>query len=131
MSDDRLRLLQDGIDAFNRGDAAPALALFADDVQLYISPELMNAGTYVGHDGYLDMVENWSEAWESVSAEIAATETLENNHLLVEIDQRAVGRGSGVPVEMTIYWLFRYVDGQVTRFHMYANREPAVAAARE
>ncbi len=130
MSDDRLRLLQEGIDAFNRGDAAPALALFADDVECVVAQDLMNTGTYIGHDGYLEMIEAWGEAWETVKAEVLGAEDLENDHLLVEIHQRAVGAGSGVPVEMTIYWLFQYIDGKITRFHMYGDRAAAIEAAR-
>ncbi len=130
MSDDRLKLLQGGIDAFNRGDASPGLEIFSNDVECYVAPDLMNAGMYRGHDGYVEMIEGWGEAWETVMADVAGVEELENDHLLVEIDQRAVGAGSGVPVRMTIYWLFRFVDGKVTRFHLYGEREAAMAAAR-
>jgi ketosteroid isomerase-like protein len=129
-SDERLKLLQDGIDAFNRGDASPALEIFAADVECYVAPDLMNAGTYHGHDGYLEMVAGWGEAWETVTADVAGVEELENDHLLVEIDQRAVGAGSGVPVRMSLYWLFEFVDGKVRRFHLYADREAAIAASQ-
>jgi ketosteroid isomerase-like protein len=127
-SDERLSLLQEGVDAFNRGEAEPALAIFAEDVECHVAPDLMNAGTYHGHDGYLTMVRGWGEAWESVTAEIVSTEDLPHSHLLVEIHQQAVGAISGVPVELTLYWLFQFVDGRVTRFHLYADREAAIAA---
>jgi ketosteroid isomerase-like protein len=130
MSDDRLKLLQEGIDAFNRGEAAPALFLFADDLDCFIDSDLMNAGTYKGHDGYLKMLEAWGEAWQTVKADIVAAEAVDNDHLLVEINQSAVGAGSGVPVQMTIYWLFRFVDGKITRFHLYADHTAALEAAR-
>jgi hypothetical protein len=130
-SDQRLSLLQAGVDAFNRGDAEPALEIFADDLECVVAPGLMNTGTYLGHDGYLEMIHNWNEAWDSVSADIVSVEDLPNNHLLVEIDQNAVGAGSGVPVQMTIYWLFQFVDGLVRRFQLHATREAAIAAAQE
>jgi ketosteroid isomerase-like protein len=132
MSEDaRLAQLREGVEAFNRGDAAPALALFAEDIECRVGPQLMNTGTFMGHDGYLRMIEAWGEAWDSVTADIVSVEDLENDHLLVEIDQKAVGAGSGVPVEMTIFWLFQFVDGKVVRFHLYADREAAVATSRE
>ena len=62
-------------------------------------------------------------------AEIKAAEELPNDCLLVEVEQHAVGAGSGVPVEMALFWLFGFADGKVTRFHMYGSREAAVAAA--
>ena len=85
----------------------------------------MNTGTYVGHDGYLEMITDWSEAWGSVTAEVVAVEELAGDHLLIEVHQRAVGAGSGVPVEMTIFWLFQFADGEVVRFHLYADRDQA------
>src|SRR4051794_22135698 len=105
--DARLALLQEGVDAFNRGEAGPVLAIFADDIECHVAPDLMNAGTYHGHDGYLAMVTAWDEAWGTVTADIVGTEELPHDHLLVEIHQRAVGAGSGVPVEMTLCWLFQ------------------------
>ena len=127
--DARLELLREGVDAFNRGEAGPALAILAADVECHVAPDLMNAGTYHGHGGYLEMIGGWGEAWETVNADVVSAEELPGDHLLVEIFQRAVGAGSGVPVEMTLYWLFEFVDGEVTRFHMYGTREGAVAAA--
>ena len=131
MSDERLKSLQEGIDAFNRGDPGPGLSIFAEDVRCHIAGDLMNAGTYDGHDGYLEMLRNWGEAWDSVEAEIIAADELPSGHLMVEIHQRAVGAVSGVPVEMRIYWLFGFADGMVSRFDMYGTREAAVAAARD
>ena len=41
MSDDaRIELLRAGVDAFNRGDAEPALAIFADDVECHVAADL-------------------------------------------------------------------------------------------
>jgi ketosteroid isomerase-like protein len=129
-ADERIALLQEGVEAFNRGDAGPALAIFAEDVECRVGPNLMNTGTFLGHEGYLEMIAAWGEAWDSVVANIVAVEELENDHLLVEIHQRAIGAGSGVPVEMTLYWLFGFVDSEVTRFHLYASRAEAIAVAR-
>jgi ketosteroid isomerase-like protein len=129
MSDPRLEQLREGIDAFNRGDASPALAFLADDVECVVGADLMNSGTYIGHEGYLDMITNWGEAWDSVTAEPVSVEDLPDDHLLVEIHQRAVGAGSGVPVEMTIWWVFGFRDGRAHRFHMYADRAAAVMIA--
>jgi ketosteroid isomerase-like protein len=126
----RLAQLNEGIAAFNRGDAAPALTIMDEDVECVVAPGLMNTGTYTGHQGYLEMLENWGEAWGSVSADAVAFEELHGDHLLVEIHQRAVGAGSGVPVEMTIFWLFQFAGEKVVRFHLYASREDALAAAR-
>jgi ketosteroid isomerase-like protein len=128
--DERLALLREGIDAFNRGDTDFTLAIFADDVECVVGPGLVNTGTYRGHDGYLAMIGAWNEAWESITAEVLGTEELENDHLVVEVRQHAVGAGSGVPVDMGLYWLFQFIGGEVTRFHLYAEHDQAIAATR-
>ena len=125
----RLERLREGVDAFNRGDAGPALEILAADVECHVAADLMNAGTYHGHDGYLEMIGAWGEAWGEVTADVVSAEELPNDHLIVEILQRAVGAGSGVPVQMTLYWLFEFKGGEATRFHMYGTREGAIAAA--
>jgi ketosteroid isomerase-like protein len=128
MSDPRARTLNEGIAAFNRGDAEGVLSILADDVECFISQELMNAGTYLGHEGFMQMIGAWNEAWQSVEVEIVTTEELDPEHLLVEVDQHAIGAGSGVPVEMTVFWLFQFRGGLVRRLLMHADRESAVAA---
>jgi ketosteroid isomerase-like protein len=130
MSDaSRLERLSKGIEAFNRGDPDPALAMFADDVECVVGPNLMNTGTFIGHEGYLEMISNWGEAWGTVTAETVSVEELPGDHLLVEVLQRAVGAGSGVPVEMTVFWLFQFDGELVIRFHLYARRDDAVEVA--
>ena len=39
-TDSRLELLNDGIDAFNRGDPAPALAILAAEVECVVGPRV-------------------------------------------------------------------------------------------
>ncbi len=77
------------------------LAIFDTDVETHIDARLMNPGTHRGHDGYLEMVGAWNEAWGSIEVELVGVERARRAHMLTEIRQRAVGAGSGVPVEMT------------------------------
>jgi len=126
--DARLELLKQGVEAFNRGDAEPVLAILGPDVETHIDGRLMNPGTRRGHEGYLEMVTVWTEAWGSVDAEIVDVSEPDERHLLTEVHQRAVGVGSGVPVEMNLFWLFEFDGALVTRFHMYPDRESALAA---
>jgi ketosteroid isomerase-like protein len=73
------------------------------------------------------MVRNWGEAWETVEVEIVAASEPRADVIVAEVFQRAVGAGSGVPVEMTLFWVFEFRDGLVTRFAMYPDRESALA----
>jgi ketosteroid isomerase-like protein len=129
-SERRRQQLADGIEAFNRGDVDTVLALLDPDVETHVDPRLMNPGTHRGHEGYLRTVEAWTEAWGSLEAELLAVSEPDERHILTEIRQRAVGAGSGVPVEMHLFWLFEFREGRVVRLHMYPDRDSALAAVR-
>jgi ketosteroid isomerase-like protein len=124
----RRRQLTEGMAAFNRGDVDGVLAILDPDVETHIDARLMNPGTRRGHDGYLEMVGAWTEAWGSIEVELVGVSEPDEHHVLTEVHQRATGAGSGVPVGMNIFWLFEFRDGRVVRFHMYPDRESALAA---
>jgi ketosteroid isomerase-like protein len=127
-AEQRRRQLAKGMEAFNRGDTDGVLAIFDPEVETHIDARLMNPGTQTGHDGYLEMVGAWNEAWGSIEVELVDVSEPDEHHMLTEIRQRATGAGSGVPVEMTLFWLFEFQGGLVTRFHMYPDRDSALAA---
>ena len=58
------------MDAFNDGDVPRMLAALAEDVEVYASPEMANAGDYSGHDGFVAWITAWTDAWEEVTAEV-------------------------------------------------------------
>ena len=127
-SDARRELLTQGVEAFNRGDTGAVLTIFDPEVETHIDARLMNPGTRTGHDGYLEMVGAWTEAWGSIEVELVGVSEPDERHMLTEVRQRATGAGSGVPVEMNLFWLFEFDGRLVTRFHMYPDRESALAA---
>jgi ketosteroid isomerase-like protein len=69
VSDPREALLREGIAAFNRGDEEAVLAVLDPDVEVFTPPELGNAGTFYGHEGYVAWIESWLEAWEEFRIE--------------------------------------------------------------
>ena len=53
-----------GMEAFNDGDVARMLAALTEDVEVYASPEMANAGSYTGIDGFVSWITAWTEAWD-------------------------------------------------------------------
>lgn len=123
-------LARRGIDAFNRGDIEAVLEQLHEDVEVYTSPELPNAGTYRGHDGFLRWATQWSEAWEEFRVELERIEFVGEHYEVVTVRQFGRGAGSGVEVEMRIVQLYEVHDDKATRFHYYPDRETALAAAQ-
>jgi ketosteroid isomerase-like protein len=126
-----LELLREGIDAYNRGDLSFAVEHAADDIDVFAHRNLLNAGTYRGREAFEAWMRNWREAWSEVTLEVRGVETIGDSHLLLDTWQRAVGAASGVPVEMDLVQLIEVHDGQISRYHLYPDRERALAALRE
>ena len=122
-------LARRGIEAFNRGDIETVLEQLDDEVEVYTPPELPNAGTYRGHDGFLRWIAQWSEAWEEFRLELERIDFVGEHYEVVTVRQFGRGAGSGVEVEMRIAQLYEVHDGKATRLHYYPDRETALATA--
>jgi len=123
-----LERLRNGIEAYNRGDLSFVYELAADDIEVHVDRNLINTGTYQGRDEFLRWMQNWQDAWRDITLDVRNVEAIGDRHLMVEVWQRAVGAGSGVPVEMDIVQLIEVGGGEIKRFHLYPDRESADAA---
>jgi hypothetical protein len=101
------------------------------EVEIHAPPEVGNAGTYRGRDGYRQWVGLWMDAWEDFENEILGTESVGRRHVILDAHQRARGRGSGVEVDREVSMLFEIRDGELVRFHIYPTHERALAVARQ
>jgi ketosteroid isomerase-like protein len=121
-------LLRQAVEAFNRGDEEGVIADFDPEIEFHVAPTLMNAGTRRGIDGYREMITAWVDAWQELQMDALEFEPIDERQLVARVRQRAIGAGSGVPVELEVFFLFEVNDGRVVRFHIYADRESAIAA---
>lgn len=129
-SERRVQQVRDGLDAFRRGDGDAVLAFFSEDVEIYSPPEAGNAGTFHGHDGYEQWLAQWLEAWEGFEVEAQRIEPVGERHVVAETFQTARGRGSGVPVEQRMSYVFDLRGGKVVAFQLYPDWDVAVEVAR-
>jgi ketosteroid isomerase-like protein len=135
MSDEeRIRLVERGTEAFQRGDMRAVLELMAEDIELDSPPELGNSPRGArGRDAYLAWLEDWLEAWDDYTLEIEAIEAVGERHVVADCLQRATGKESGITVDLPLAYMYEIRDGQVTAMHLYRTHEAAseVALARE
>jgi ketosteroid isomerase-like protein len=129
VSDPREALLRKGIAAYNRGDTEAVLAMLDPDVEVFTPPELGNAGTFHGHEGYLAWIEAWLEAWEEFRIEPVEIEQF-GDDFLVLMDAAGRGKGSGAEVSLRFWWLYTVPADRATRVRLYPTREAALAALR-
>jgi ketosteroid isomerase-like protein len=126
-----LELARAGYEAFQRSDLEGVLALTDPEVEIYLPPTLPNSGTFRGHQGYITWIGQWLDAWEDFKIEVLAMEPVGERHVVTAIHQTAVGRGSGIPVEMDIAYMSDIRDEKVVALQMYQSREEAVSVAKQ
>jgi len=128
---ERVDLARRGIDAYTQGELEAALELLSPEIEVYSPPGTVNAGTYRGIDGFLDWTGRWNEAWERFEREIQRIEAVGDRHAIAVVNQRGVGRGSGVEVEQVAAYVFELdAKGQASYFALYNDVEEAFAATR-
>jgi ketosteroid isomerase-like protein len=130
-SEERRALAQGGMEAFNDGDVPRMLAALTEDVEVYASPELVNSGTYSGHDGFISWISSWTDAWEQVTAEVTDNIPVGERHVVTAIHQEGRGR-AGIAVSMDLAFLFDVNDdGLCTYLAMLPTPEEAIRMAEE
>jgi uncharacterized protein len=127
-SSEAVELVRRGFAAYNAGDMETLMELVHPELELRSDPDTMNAGDYRGREGLNEWNANWVEAWESFQVEPTAVEAVDDRRVLVEARQHARGAGSGVEVEMDVYWAFEVEEGHVRRIELHIDRADAVAA---
>ena len=126
--EENIALARDAFAAFERGDVDALNRLLDPAIEVTISQELANAGTWTGIDGFWASVRSWLEAWDEYRIELQDLETPDDRNVIAEAHQTATGRMSGVPVELTTFFVFEIRNGLCTRYGLYASREAALAA---
>jgi ketosteroid isomerase-like protein len=129
MPDSNVELVRRGLDAVSSGDLEAVIRLLSDDVEIQSDVELPNSGEFHGHDGFLEWLTAWLDAWESFRVELREATAI-GDAVVASVRQFGTGRGSGVDVEMDIAYLFRFRDGAIVRVELYADSERALGAAR-
>jgi ketosteroid isomerase-like protein len=126
-----VEIVRDAVEVFRRGELEGLLALARDDFEVYLPPNLPNAGRYVGHDGFMVWLNQWLEAWEEFTIEITDTTPVGAGHVVAVTHQSGRGKGSGVAVEMDVAYLWEVREGKLVALQMYATREEALQMAEQ
>jgi ketosteroid isomerase-like protein len=129
LSDDpRVGLIENAFEAFEARDVVGLGDFLHPKVECRVWPPLMNVGTWQGYAGFVQMTAGWEEAFGRIAYEVRGTEIVDDRNVFVAVHQTATGAGSGVPVELDVYFLVEFEGEQAVRFQVHANRESAEAA---
>jgi ketosteroid isomerase-like protein len=129
-----LRSVQDGFDAYNRGDLEVLVLPYHPDVELQAPPDHGQGGTlgwpatYRGHDGYREFYADWQSAWGALRIE--PQELIDvGDRFLVTAQMTLRGVGSGVSLSQNVAILATLDDaGKVIRERRYTDHSEALEA---
>ncbi|MGH2952519.1 MAG: nuclear transport factor 2 family protein [Solirubrobacterales bacterium] len=121
------RRLREGIEAYNRGDWEAVLTDASDDIELQradISPEARDIVR--GRERVLEYFR--PEVFEDQRIDLREIE-IGDGAVYMSMRFSARGAGSGIPVEIDSYAVYRIADDLLTRLEIYADEPEARAAA--
>src|SRR3989440_7833088 len=124
---DHVELARTTFAAFNRRDVETYVRAFARDAEWW-PLRSSTEGPYRGHDGIRAWFDDTAEMFDHFQVELE--DVREGDDVAVAFGRlSAKGRGSGVPVDVAIAWVFRVVEDKVVWAKSYSDREEALAEA--
>lgn len=124
MSQENVEIVRKTFEAYVSGDLDGALS-YADPSIVWNPVE--EAATQ-GHDAVRANLERWERDWEAYEAN--PEEFIDaGDRVLVAVQFRGRGRGSGIEVDTRLYEVWTLRDGKAVRMDEFAERSQALEAA--
>jgi ketosteroid isomerase-like protein len=127
MSKKNLELVEAAFDAYSRGDEPALLELVAADVVITQFPEQVDVRDYHGHEGFRQVMTEWTGSWDDWSIEILGAREL-GDLVLATARQRGRGIASGAPMDAEATFVFTVREGLIARWQMFSSEEQALDA---
>jgi ketosteroid isomerase-like protein len=124
-----LALVEEFVEAFNRGDLDRCLSLTPPEFTMDTAREWPGGGSYSGHAQVRAFLEEFIGDWERIRYEHSDPEIV-NRGIVERARWVGAGRTSGIESSVDFYAVWSVADGQITRFAAFALKEEARGFAR-
>ena len=129
MSEDpRVALIHRAFDDFAARRVEGLAGFLHPEIESKVVAPLLNTGTWQGPAGFVEMTRGWEEAFDEIAYEIREIELVDERNTLIAVHQEGTGAGSGVPVELDVWFLIEFEGERAIRFQIHATRESAAEA---
>jgi len=102
--------------------------LFHPDAEWIEAPERVDRKTYRGHEGIRQSFERWLDHWGEYRVDAERFED-HGDHVLVVVRESGKGHGSGASTDATVYAVFTFREGKVSRYCEFYDEAAARAVA--
>jgi ketosteroid isomerase-like protein len=129
MSEENIKIIQAGFDAWNRGDYESWIGGYDETVEMHDLAESPDGTIYRGHAGLREWLAKVRDAFAG-GIQFATTDFIEGDDaVLVQVEAFATGAESGVPIKMTTHCVYRLRNGKVSWTQCFVGRDEALEAA--
>src|SRR5215207_3720101 len=123
------QVLRQSLDAFNRRDKAPWVALCHPEVEWLPPAHWPETATIRGPDATWDFMLALNEPWEEGSYELMELIDATEDTIAARVGRHVRGQSSGIAAEFEYWAVVRFRDGKVLRIEWFADRDEALEAA--
>ena len=114
--------------AFEDEDTDAALACLDPEVELLPIRAQLDGTSYIGHDGYRQVVADFAADWEGLR--LVQEQLQEAGDRVVAVGRlHAKGKASGIDLDVPLALLYDIRDGLVTRLQSFSDPDEALRAA--
>jgi ketosteroid isomerase-like protein len=129
MSEENVNALRRSVEVWNRdGPSEAAVALVHPDSVVYAFREWPDEAVYRGRQGWLRLMEQWTENFDDITWEIEKVIDDDPTVALL-VNHRAIVKGTGVPLVQPLGLVARFQDGMVIEGRFFLTWNEALEAA--
>jgi len=128
MSPENVEVLRQSLDAFNRRDKAPWLALCDPEVEWLPPAHWPETATIRGPEATWDFMLALNEPWEEGSYELMELIDGTADIAAARVQRHVRGQSSGIAAEFEYWAVVMFRDGKILRIEWFADRSEALKA---
>ena len=115
MTENEVRLILDGYEAWNRGEMGVLRPLLDPDMEWEPGFGALEAGVHRGAEGFQEFVDSWLESFTDfrIQPELLIQS---GDTVIVVAHQHGRGQGSGIELEATVVHVWSIKDGKAVRW---------------
>ena len=129
MSQENVEVVRRAFEAFAAQGPQAMVDFWDPEIELWLPSGLIQSGgTYRGHAAVLDWMKEWAEAWDEI--DYTPEEFTEaGDSVLVRVLYEGRGKGGGVRVEGTFWYLLKLRNEKLLSWRLYPEKAEALEAA--
>jgi ketosteroid isomerase-like protein len=115
---------------WNSGDVDSVFELYTEDAEIRTGPHWPEQSTYRGREAIRETSAEWASMWDKLQIEVDSLDEY-GDKMVATGAWRMRGAASGIDGSMPIFIVFTFRDGKIAALEWFADRDTAVAAARD